>query len=483
FENTYHKLPEQFFSQERPNGYASPQLVVFNRQLAIELGAEAIPDNDQTLAKIFSGSSLLEGSQIISMAYAGHQFGHFVPTLGDGRAMLLGEVVNAKGERFDVQLKGPGRTQFSRRGDGRATIGSVLREYLISEAMHALGVPTTRSLAAVLTGEPVERERSLPGGILTRVSPSHIRVGTFEYFAQRQELSNLESLLAYSVKRHFPEIQESSDLALDFFKQVLRRQVALIADWMALGFIHGVMNTDNTSIAGVTIDYGPCAFLDSFDSNKVFSSIDRNGRYSYSNQPNIGKWNLSKLAEALLMLYPNEEKKAVAAFTEELDVFESLFLEAWTERMGAKLGLSVSRAGDQQLIASWLNFLQDNNLDFTLSFSDLSKTLGGQSVASSCSLKELEGFGVFKKNWYRQLEAKGISHAEAQQQMAENNPVYIPRNHQIEKAIEHANRGDLKLFHQLNDLLQSPFSERPENKEFAEVPSANEIVFQTFCGT
>ena len=259
FQNTYKNLPVEFFSEEKLRAFPEAKLVMFNKELALDLGARAIPEDDHTLAKIFSGSSLVEGSQPISMAYAGHQFGHFVPTLGDGRAVLLGESVNAEGKRFDVQLKGPGQTQFSRRGDGRATIGSVIREYLISEAMHALGVPTTRSLAAVLTGEQIQRGGSFPGGVLTRVASSHIRVGTFEYFAHRGELPNLKKLLEYSVERHYPEIIDSSNLALDFFKQVLKKQISLIADWLALGFIHGVMNTDNFSVAGITIDYGPCA--------------------------------------------------------------------------------------------------------------------------------------------------------------------------------------------------------------------------------
>ncbi len=486
FDNTYCNLPKQFYSVENPLEHSSPSLVFFNKQLAAELGCDLSKlGSEQELAKIFSGSQALEGVKPISMAYAGHQFGRFVPSLGDGRAILLGEVLNTEDQRFDIQLKGAGQTHFSRRGDGRATIGSVLRESLVSEAMHSFGIPTTRSLAVTLTGDRIAREGSVTAGVFTRVSPSHIRVGTFEYFANRGDMENLEILLKYSAKRHYPEISDSSDLALDFFKIVLKKQVTLIADWMSLGFIHGVMNTDNTSVAGVTIDYGPCAFMDRFEFNKVFSSIDRNGRYSYGNQPNIAKWNLAKLAEALLALYPedkekgNKKKNAFNAFTEQISSFGDLFVDSWIQKMGAKLGLAKPVEQDQELINSWLNFLEENKLDFTLSHYELSKTLENGSLGNLI-ITQTKGFKSFKEKWSKRL----ASQQECPQEiMNKKNPVYIPRNHQIEQAIKKANEGDFNLFHLLSEVLSKPFDEQPRYKEFITPPKTEQIVHRTFCGT
>ena len=368
FDNTYARLPEHFFARVEPEIAPGPKLLAWNTELAEELGLSGLAGSEERLARIFSGNELPEGAEPIALAYAGHQFGHFVPQLGDGRAVLLGEVIKrSNGQRFDLQLKGSGQTPFSRRGDGKSSLGPVIREYLLSEAMYRMGVPTTRALAAVQTGESVYRDTILPGGVLTRVASSHLRIGTFEYFAARQDLDALRTLADYAIERHYPEVKETSHPLVAFFGKVVEAQAALVAHWMDIGFIHGVMNTDNTAISGETIDYGPCAFMDEFDINKVFSSIDQDGRYAYGQQASIGQWNLVRLAECLLLLGDDQQ-----LFEAEFARYHDLFEHHYLQRMRRKLGLTSEEPGDRSLINEWQQHLQDHALDYTLSFRRLS---------------------------------------------------------------------------------------------------------------
>ena len=469
FDNSYAQLPERFFARIEPSRVPSPALFAWNADLARELGLDALGD-DACRAGYFSGNVPLPGAQPIALAYAGHQFGNFVPQLGDGRAVLLGEVIRAAdGQRFDLQLKGSGQTPFSRRGDGKSSLGPVVREYLVSEAMHRLGVPTTRALAAVTTGETVLREARLPGGVLTRVAASHIRVGTFEYFAARRDAEAVRLLLEHAVARHYPDIADAEPLAPAFLGRVVERQAALVAQWMSLGFIHGVMNTDNTAVSGQTIDYGPCAFLDTFEVDKVFSSIDQFGRYAYDQQAAIAQWNLARLADSLLL--PGGEQ---ADFEAELGRFAGLFERHYLDLMRRKLGLDGVEADDWGLVTAWLQHLQDNALDYTLSFRDLAATLGGQGEGR---------FGEFERRWRRRIADDGVSPAHRRAQMDAVNPLYIPRNHLVERAIDAAVGGDFSVFHSLHRVLQAPFTEQPDGAAFASPPEPHEVVEMTFCGT
>jgi uncharacterized protein YdiU (UPF0061 family) len=487
FENTFAKLPKDFYHLQSPSRVPNPRLIIFNHKLAENLGGDAQVE-DSLLPEVFSGNKVLEGSEPLAQAYAGHQFAHFVPQLGDGRALLLGEVRDRQGQLWDVQLKGSGPTPFSRRGDGKSSLGPVLREYLLSEWMHRVGVPTTRALAAVLTGETVFREEELPGAVFTRVAPSHIRVGTFEFFASRRDAKNLRTLFEYTLKRHFPEMEDldsGEQQLLAFFREVMLRQADLVARWMSLGFIHGVMNTDNCSVPGVTIDYGPCAFMDHYEASRVYSFIDRQGRYAYNRQPSIAQWNLSCLAEALLLL-TNFSDSSVASFNNSLAEFPSEFEARWLRHLGAKLGLTQPEDKDLPLLKSWFELLQDQKQDFTLSFRGLSKTLiedptdKGSSVLLIYKAPE---FLEFYKAWKSRLEEQGESPLEVQKRMDSLNPLYIPRNHIVEEVIERGIKGDFQPFHSWLEVLQNPFEEQQSQDRYALPPEPNQVVANTFCGT
>ncbi len=437
-------------------------MVVLNRSLAEALGLNADELND---AAIFAGNALPPGAEPLAQAYAGHQYAHFA-MLGDGRAILLGEQITPSGDRFDIQLKGPGPTPFSRRGDGRAALGPMLREYLISEAMQALGIPTTRSLAVVTTGEKVWRQDGgLPGAVLTRVAASHIRVGTFEYAAARGEKADLQALADYTRQRHYPEV-EGGYAAL--FEAVMERQAALIAKWMHVGFIHGVMNTDNMALSGETIDYGPCAFMDAYDPATVFSSIDRNGRYAYGNQPRIAQWNLARLAEAMLPLFHDDEKQAIEIANGMISGFEERFQHHWLTGMRAKLGLFTQESEDKTLIQSLLEWMQETKADFTNTFRDLTQG----------HLEPLE----WQARWSERLKRQPQSASEVRELMRRSNPAFIPRNHKVEEALAAASEhGDLNPLQRLMTALSAPFDHSQDWPEFSE-PSGLES-YQTFCGT
>ena len=468
-ENSYARLPERFYARVEPAAVPAPALLAWNAPLAAELGLEELGGDEERLARLFAGNELPPGAEPVALAYAGHQFGQFVPQLGDGRAVLLGERVDTAGRRRDIQLKGSGRTPFSRMGDGKSSLGPVIREYLVSEAMHALGVPTTRALAAVATGERVFREQALPGGVFTRVAASHIRVGTFEYFAARGDAEAVQTLADYAIERHYPHAQEADAPLIAFYRAVLEAQARLVARWMALGFIHGVMNTDNTAISGETLDYGPCAFMDEFHYDKVFSSIDHYGRYAYGQQGSIAQWNLARLADCLLIAGGDK-----AAYEEELARYPRLFEEEWLGRMARKLGLTTTEPDDADLIGDWLAHLQRNGLDYTLSFRRLAGRVdaGGEPA-----------FGEFEARWRARLGRQPESPGEVRSRMEAGNPLYIPRNHQVERAIQAAIGGDLSVFHELREVLAQPFDEQPGRAAWDEPPAPEERVTRTFCGT
>ncbi len=450
---------------------AAPTLLAWNAPLAEELGLGHLATNNQDLAELFSGNRLPEGADPIALAYAGHQFGYFSAQLGDGRAVLLGDVVDTDGRRRDIQLKGSGRTPFSRRGDGRSSLGPVIREYLLSEAMHVLGVPTTRALAAVQSGEQVVRELPLPGGVFTRVAASHVRIGTFEYFASRGDVESLKALADFAIERHAPELADAERPYLAFFTRVLEAQVALVAHWMDLGFIHGVMNTDNTSVSGETIDYGPCAFMDEFNASKVFSSIDHHGRYAFDQQPHIILWNLTRLAECLLMLDDGQ-----AEFEDKLGRVLPLFESLYFARLVKKLGLESDGedAADRELVRDWLTYLQANVLDYTLSFRELADRVGADGEPR---------FGEFELKWRKRLSQQDADPAAVRDAMNAVNPRFIARNHQVERAIQGAIDGDLTVFNELRTVLANPFDEQPGLDAYAVPPMPEERVTRTFCGT
>jgi serine/tyrosine/threonine adenylyltransferase len=480
FDNTYVTLPERFYEKVKPAKVNQPQLLQWNESLSSELGLTADLFSVDELAQIFAGQTIPESAAPIAVGYAGHQFGHFVPQLGDGRAILLGEIVSPRGQRFDIQLKGSGVTSYSRGGDGLSPLGPVIREYIISEAMYHLGVPTTRSLAAVRTGEVVHREEgALPGAILTRVASSHIRIGHFEYFASRGDVEGLKILAQYTIHRHFPEIENSSEMYLEFLKKVISAQAALIAHWMDTGFIHGVMNTDNMLVSGETIDFGPCAFMDNFSFNQVFSSIDRMGRYSYVNQAPIAQWNLARLAECLLLLMPTGSSDAMKQFEEELANFSGTFEKQWMERMRRKLGLLTEEPEDVELTKNWLNHLQDQQLDYTISFRSLAKLLS----AEVSSFEPTPEFKQFETQWRKRLQAQPFDHPTVKAKMNQVNPVYIPRNHQVARAIQSATAGDLSVFKEMVQVTKNPFTEQPGFEIYMKAPLPEERVSKTFCGT
>jgi uncharacterized protein YdiU (UPF0061 family) len=485
FQHSYAGLSSRFYAQVNPTAVANPQLVVFNRLLATDLGLEPQIVEPEAAA-LFSGNQLPEDANPIAMAYAGHQFGNFVPRLGDGRAILLGEIKGRDGVLRDIQLKGAGLTPFSRSADGRAVLGPMLREYLISEAMYALGIPTTRSLAVVTTGERVYRDEVLPGAVLTRVAASHIRVGTFQYFAARGDQDGLRELLEYVVTRHYPAAREAASPALAVLKEVTQRQLALITRWMLVGFIHGVMNTDNMAISGETIDYGPCAFMDDYDPKTVFSSIDHNGRYSYGNQPAIAQWNLARFAEALLTLIDPDANKAVALATEVLepfiDGFDSLFLEG----MRGKIGLSTRLDGDAELVRGLLAIMQKSHADFTLTFRRLTRI--AEDSGEQPRLRELfsadSEIDGWLKTWQARLanDPRGVTERVATMRAA--NPAFIPRNHRVDTALKAAEVGDYAPFRKLLSTLQRPYEDQPDAAaEYGQPPQPSQRVLQTFCGT
>ena len=490
FDNHFARLGEPFFVKVQPTPVARPMLIKFNAELARALGISVDNVSEAELAAAFSGNTPPDGAEPLAMAYAGHQFGQFVPTLGDGRAIWLGELHAPDGAYYDVQLKGSGLTAYSRRGDGRAALGPVLREYIVSEAMHRLGVPTTRALAAVATGEEVARERPLPGGVITRVASSFVRVGTFEYFAARGDNEAVKKLADYVIARNYPEFSGAAQPYVALFAAVVGRQARLIAQWMQFGFIHGVMNTDNMSIAGETIDYGPCAFMDGYAHQRVFSSIDHAGRYAYNSQPGIGLWNLIHLAEALLPLLADTTDNAVTVAQQNLDAYKNQYEAAWLSGMRAKLGLSPGVGADDEdraLVAGLLDAMNDNEADFTLTFHELSR-LGAQASERDDAAHSLfarpKPFEEWLGRWRQRLARETRDDAARQHAMQAVNPVVIPRNHQIEAAIRAAeDRGDFSVFHELHTVLQSPYTEQPGRERYRLPPEPEEMVTKTFCGT
>lgn len=490
FDNSYAKLPERFFSSVYPEAVAGPVLIKFNEALAKKLRLDLDVRDHARLAAIFSGNVLPPGAEPLAMAYAGHQFGNFVPQLGDGRAILLGEVVDVEGVRRDIQLKGAGPTPFSRRGDGRAALGPVLREYIVSEAFAALGIPATRALAAVLSGEPVYREQAVPGAVFTRVAASHVRVGTFQYFAAREDHEAIRQLADYVIERHYPDLKGEAQPCLALLQRVSDRQAALIARWLSVGFIHGVMNTDNVTISGESIDFGPCAFLDEYDPMKVFSSIDQKGRYAYRNQPGIGQWNIARLAECLLPLLDADEEKAVEKANEVLKSFGDHFQSNWIAAFRQKLGLATEEAGDAELVQDLLTAMHEGRADFTLTFrrlADLAAAEEGQA-ALAAEAAFTEGFMPWEKaerwlpRWRARLGREPEGH-DAAGLMRSVNPAIIPRNHRIEQSIRAAMEGDLKPFERLLEALAEPYADHAQFNEYREAPRDEQKVRMTFCGT
>ncbi|MCB1368648.1 MAG: YdiU family protein [Rhodobacteraceae bacterium] len=481
FQNTYARLPDQFFSHQPAADIPAPVMLKMNRALADRLGIGAATLDNADGAAFLSGAAFPEGAEPVAMAYAGHQFGNFVPQLGDGRALLLGEVLAPDGMRFDIHLKGSGRTQFSRGGDGKAVLGPVLREYLIGEAMAALGVPTTRALAAVLTGETVWREEPEPGAVLARVAASHIRVGTFQFFYVRQDFEALRRLLDYAIERHYPQAASADVPALAFLGAVMARQAALVARWMGVGFIHGVMNTDNMAISGETIDYGPCAFMDTYDPGTVYSSIDQMGRYAYANQPRIAHWNLAQLAQSLLPLVPGEPEAAANALQGVVDGFPALYDGEWLAVFGRKIGLVAPTPGDQAMIEDLLALMADAKADFTLAFRHLTRALATdkwQDIEATFAAAPV--FADWRHRWLARL---GADRALAVKAMVAANPAFIPRNHRVEAALQAARNCDMSIFEELLAILSRPYAEQPENAAFEAPPGPGEAVQATFCGT
>jgi uncharacterized protein YdiU (UPF0061 family) len=489
FDNTYARLPERFYARLDPTPVAAPRIVKVNVELARELGLDGDALMSGYGAAILAGNRVAEGAEPMAMAYAGHQFGYFVPQLGDGRANLLGELVSRDGKRYDVQLKGSGRTPFSRGGDGRAALGPVLREYIVSEAMAALGVPTTRALAAVTTGELVLRETVLPGAVLTRVAASHLRVGTFQYFAARGDVEGLRMLADYAIARHYPEAAQAKEPYRALLESVIARQAQLIAQWMLLGFIHGVMNTDNTSISGETIDYGPCAFMEAYDPAKVYSSIDHDGRYAYGNQPRVTLWNLARLAESLLPVLAQEsgsEEAASVAAKEALSAFEPQFEAARGAGLRRKLGLVEEREGDAALAENLLQCMAANRADFTLTFRRLCDAAAGPEGDAEVRMlfADPAAYDGWAAGWHRRLDEEFADVRACTAAMRRMNPAFIPRNHLVEAALDAANlRQDFQPFEDLLAVISRPYGERPELERYSTPARPEESVLQTFCGT
>ena len=486
FNNSFVKLGEKFFAKLNPTPVKHPKIVKLNDELSNNLGIDLEMLELEDWASIFSGNQILPGSEPLAMVYAGHQFGHLVPQLGDGRAILLGEVIDNSSIRNDIQLKGSGITPFSRQGDGRAALGPVLREYIVSEAMHALGIPTTRSLCAVTSGEPVYRETVLPGAVLTRVASGHVRTGTFQYFAMRGDEKAITKLADYVIDRNYPEVKEKQNKYLKLLEKVMDRHAQLVTKWLNVGFIHGVMNTDNMALSGETIDYGPCAFMDSFNKTQVFSSIDHAGRYSYGNQPQIVQWNLARLAETLLPLIDKKEDSAVEMAKDIIESYSGRFKEFWLAGMRQKLGLLTSESEDVNLIESLLNIMHENEADFTLTFRRLCHAALGKKMDRNLRnlFKDEEAFNKWSNSWRSRLSRESASPEERVNLMRNVNPAVIPRNHRVEHALNAAvENSDYGPFEKLVDVLSSPYEEIKENDEFMLPPKPGEHVLQTFCGT
>jgi uncharacterized protein YdiU (UPF0061 family) len=477
FENTYSRLPEVLFAPAEPARFEAPQVSILNHRLADELGLDFSALSPEAAGALFAGQQLPPGSQPIAQAYAGHQFGGFT-MLGDGRAILLGEHRTPSGQLVDIQLKGAGQTRFSRRGDGRAALGPMLREYVISEAMFALGIPTTRSLAVVTTGEPVYRSSRLRGAILTRVAASHIRVGTFEYLAARQDEPNLRVLADYAIERHYPELADAPRKYLEFFRAVTDRQASLIAQWQLVGFIHGVMNTDNMAISGETIDYGPCAFMNIYRPDTVFSSIDDAGRYAYGNQPAIAQWNLVRFAETLLPLLDSDQEKAAGIASEVVGGYPALFEEYWLAGMRKKLGLQTGEAGDAELIRSLLDWMQKSRVDFTNTFRNLSS----EQPPASDQYQDPD-FRAWYSRWQHRLSREGPPNPSVYAVMRSVNPAVIPRNHRVEEAFSAAEDHDnLSVLHRLLAVLATPYEVGTDSAQYQD-PPPDDCSYRTFCGT
>ena len=478
FDHSYAGLPPSFWSRLNPTPVPSPRLAILNHALAADLGLNVDQLQSEEGVATLAGNRIPAGASPLAQAYAGHQFGHFT-MLGDGRALLLGEQITPAGERFDIQLKGAGRTPFSRGGDGRAALGPMLREYIISEGMHALGIPTTRSLAVVTTGERVRRETDPPGAVLTRVAASHLRVGTFQYAANWGTPEELRTLADYTLQRHFPDVDGTSDRYLRLLQAVIKRQAALIAQWQLVGFIHGVMNTDNMAISGETIDYGPCAFMDTYDPATVFSSIDRQGRYAYGNQPPIAQWNLARFAETLLPLLHDEPAQAVELARDALSNFEQLYRSHWLRGMRAKLGLFNEETEDQPIVEALLELMQTYRADYTNTFRAL--TFDQLEDAAWFGTPEFAHWhGLWQARLARQQEPKAASH----QLMRNSNPAVIPRNHRVEEALEAAvTGGDYCVMERLLHVLASPYAHSPEQADYASLPAPSPRPYRTFCGT
>ena len=475
FDNTYSKLSKTFREEIKPVPVHDPKLIILNKKLAEDLNLNFSKIDNKNLAKLFSGNNLPEDTKTIAQAYAGHQFGHFT-MLGDGRAVLLGEHLVNKDQRFDIQFKGSGRTSFSRSGDGRAVLGPMLREYIISEAMHSLNIPTTRSLAVVSTGEKVMRENLLPGAILTRVASSHIRVGTFQYIAAKQNLDELNILIDYTINRHYPEIKSSKNKALDLLNLVMQKQCSLVVDWMRVGFIHGVMNTDNMAISGETIDYGPCAFMDAYDPKTVFSSIDKFGRYAFSNQPPITKWNLARFAECLIPLIHKDENEAIKVASEIIDNFQNIYEEKWLNMMRDKLGLFGKDQNDQKLINDLLSWMEINNADYTNTFCNLMNV-----NIEDKKVYEDQKFINWVKIWEKRVLMNNNLKEKSLDLMRNTNPTVIPRNHKVEEALNAANEDNIEVINKLLNVLSKPYSNQKNIENYQSLSTDKE--YQTFCGT
>ena len=477
FDNTYSNLPRSFISEISPVKVKSPELTIFNYNLANELGLNFSSIKENDLSKLFSGNLLPEGSKSIAQAYAGHQFGHFT-MLGDGRAVLIGEHISKNNERFDIQFKGSGKTPFSRNGDGRAALGPMLREYIISESMHFLNIPTTRSLAVVKTGEDVVRENILQGAILTRVASSHLRVGTFQYVAMRKNEDELRTLVDYTINRHYPNIKKSKNKALDLLKVLIELQIELVVNWMRVGFIHGVMNTDNMSISGETIDYGPCAFMDTYDPQTVFSSIDELGRYAYFNQPSITKWNLARFAECLIPIIDSNKEKAIEIATETINSFDKIYEIKWVNMMRDKLGLFGQDQKDQVLIIDLLTWMHKNKADYTNTFCFLMDENFQQN-----KIYNDENFLTWKERWKERLKLNNNTPEKYLRLMNSVNPLVIPRNHKVEEVLESANNNDLSPLKKLIEILEKPYDKTKENIDYQSPAPASDKKYKTFCGT
>ncbi|MFP3389522.1 protein adenylyltransferase SelO [Brevibacillus sp. SIMBA_040] len=476
FDNSYASLPTTFFTKITPNPVGSPQVIMLNEPLAAALGLNV--QGLEQAADVLAGNETPEGAFPLAQAYAGHQFGHFT-MLGDGRALLLGEQITPKGERFDIQLKGSGRTPYSRRGDGKAALGPMLREYIISEAMFGLGIPTTRSLAVVTTGEPIYRETVQPGAVLTRVAASHIRVGTFQYAAAWCSEQELRALADYTLERHFPEGLAEENRYLFLLQQVIKRQAALIAKWQLVGFIHGVMNTDNMALSGETIDYGPCAFMDAYDPETVFSSIDTQGRYAYGNQPHIAVWNLARFAETLLPLLDKNEEQALKLAEDAISKFAEQYRSNWVNGMRAKLGIFNEEQEDEALIESLLSMMEKVHADFTNTFRALT-----MEKPEDTPLFGTEEFTLWHEQWQARLGRQEESKAASLELMRSSNPAVIPRNYRVEEALEAAvQKGDYSVMKRLLAVLANPYAYSPEQEEYAPLPPCSNRPYQTYCGT